>query len=420
MPFDVSRVREEFPALSLSDNDKPRVYFDNPGGTQVPRAVIDRFRHCLIETNANLGGHFRTTVAMDAVMEEARRAMADFLGAQSPEEIIFGQNMTSLTFHMSRCIASLLKPGDEIVVTQMDHDANISPWLLVARDRNCAVRWLPFDPETFEFDADSLGDIVGPRTRVVALNYASNVLGTINDVATLIGRIRALAPAAIVYVDAVQYAPHGLIDVRKLDCDMLVCSPYKFFGPHQGVLWGRREVLDRLDSYKVRPAGDVLPYRFETGTLGHEGVAGILGTVEYFTWLGDTMGDPVPVEGDNARRTSIKAAWRVLGEYETGLTRRLIDGLSAMPEVRILGISNPNAMYKRVPTVAITHKRLKPIEIARAFADRNVFVWNGHNFAVETARRLNLLETGGALRTGLAHYNTESEVDFALGVLDDL
>lgn len=419
MALDIARIRTAFPSLSVADGGRRCVYFDNPGGTQVPRQVIDRTVDCLTRANANLGGAFASSIAAGEIVDEAHQAMADFLGAASAEEIVFGQNMTTLTFHVSRSIGLTLKPGDEIVVTRMDHDANIAPWLLLARDRGCMVRWLDFDPATFEFDLSRIDDVVGPRTRVFAVNYASNCTGTISDVGRIAALVKARAPDAIVYVDAVQLAPHALIDVQALGCDMLVCSPYKFFGPHQGVLWGRRDLLASLEPYKVRPADDALPYRFETGTLSHEGMAGTLGAVEYFAWIGETMGGAMaPAPGESPRRRAVRAAWSALADHELALTNRLVDGLRARPGVIVQGITDPAAFRRRVPTVSFTHERLSPAVLAQGFADEGIFVWSGHNYAVEVVRTLGLLDRGGVLRIGLAHYNTAEEIDLCLDVLD--
>ncbi|HEX4573447.1 MAG TPA: cysteine desulfurase-like protein [Dongiaceae bacterium] len=421
MSLDVARIRAEFPSLAIADSGRPRIYFDSPGGTQTPKAVIDRTIDCLVNCNANLGGPFVTSQAAGRLVDEAHAAMADLLGAASPAEIVFGQNMTTLTFHISRSIARNLEPGDEVIVTRMDHDANIAPWLLVAHDRGCRVRWLDFDRGSFEFDPAELDRLLGERTRVVALNYASNATGTINDVAGMTQRVRASAPKAMVYVDAVQLAPHRLVDVQAIGCDFLVCSPYKFFGPHQGVLWGRADRLMSLSPFKVRPADDTLPARFETGTLSHEGMAGTLGAVEYLAWVGKELAPQVPARaGENERRRWIRAAWQALEIHERGLTRRLVEGLQRLPGIKIQGITDPAAFDRRVPTVSFIHDRLAPSEMSAGFAREGIFVWDGHNYALEVITHLGLLESGGVLRVGLAHYNTAEEVDRLLDVLGQM
>jgi cysteine desulfurase family protein (TIGR01976 family) len=421
MSLDAARIRTEFPSLAISDSGRPRIYFDSPGGTQTPKAVIDRTVDCLVNCNANLGGPFVTSQAAGRLVDEAHAAMADLLGAASPAEVVFGQNMTTLTFHISRSIARNLEPGDEIIVTRMDHDANIAPWLLVARDRGCRVRWLDFDRGSFEFDPAELDRLLCERTRVVALNYASNATGTINDVTGMTAQVRTRAPKAIVYVDAVQLAPHRLIDVQAIGCDFLVCSPYKFFGPHQGVLWGRADHLMSLSPFKVRPADDSLPSRFETGTLSHEGMAGTLGAVEYLAWVGKELALEVPARsGESERRRAIRAAWQALEIHERGLTGRLVEGLQRLPGIKIQGITDPAAFDRRVPTVSFIHDRLAPAEMSSAFAREGIFVWDGHNYAFEVITHLGLLESGGVLRVGLAHYNTPEEVDRLLDVLGQM
>lgn len=409
MPFDLDAVRAQFPALTLTDNGKRRIYFDNPAGTQVPRTVADAMSRCLLETNANAGGRFITSQAVDNVIESARAAMADFLNAETPDEIVFGQNMTTITLHMSRSIGRLFSRGDEIILSRMDHDANVWPWVLIARDLGLEVKWLSFNTETFEFDLDLLDELFSDRTRLVCIGGASNLLGTINDVAAVCARARSAG--ALTYVDGVQSVPHVATDVREIGCDFLACSPYKFFGPHQGVLYGRRELLERLEPYKVRPAPENYPGCFETGTQCHEGFAGITAAVEYFAWIGESMA------GASGRRSALTAAMDILFEYEKVLAERLIDGLLDIDDVRILGISDKQALDRRVPTVSFTHSRVAPADIAQRLADDNIFVWSGHNYAVEVARSLDILESGGAVRIGPVHYNSLDEVDETLALL---
>ncbi|MEX1266382.1 MAG: cysteine desulfurase-like protein, partial [Woeseia sp.] len=286
MTYDIDAICNQFPALALKDGNTTRVYFDNPAGTQVPQIVVDRMTECLVEANANLGGFFATSQRADRIVDEAHAAMADFLNASSPDEIIFGQNMTTITLHVSRSLGRLFSAGDEIILSRMDHDANISPWLLLAEDLGLKVRWLPFNVETFEFDLSALDELLNERTRLVCVGGASNLTGTINDIKTICSKARAAE--AWTYIDAVQLAPHVAIDVQDLGCDFLACSPYKFFGPHQGVLWGRKERLEALHPYKVRPAPESLPDCFETGTQSHEGMAGTGAAVDYFAWIGKT------------------------------------------------------------------------------------------------------------------------------------
>ena len=419
--YDVARIRREFPALAVKDDGRPRIFLDNPGGTQIARRAIERMTDYLTAMNANAGGHFITSRDSDRLLDEAHAAMADFLGTTDPAEIIFGQNMTTLTFHVSRSIGRMLSPGEEIVVTRMDHDANVSPWLMLAEDHGAAVRWLDFDPATSRYRLDALDDILSERTRLVAVNYASNAIGTINDVRSIASAAREVG--ALTYVDAVQFAPHVLTDVSALGADFLACSSYKFYGPHQGILWGRRDLLESLTPYKVRPASDELPGRFETGTLSHEGLAGVLGTVEHWAWIGETMGGApgrdtgIPASG--GRRERIKAAFDVVVEYEQSLCRKLINGLTQIDGVRIHGLTDPSDDADRVPTVAVTMDGRSPDVLCRALADANIFTWDGHYYAVEVVNRLGLMDAGGMLRIGLGQYNNADEVDALLNVLED-
>jgi cysteine desulfurase family protein (TIGR01976 family) len=287
--FSIEAVRGQFPALSLTDKGRRRIYLDNPAGTQVPQAVADAVSCCLLTTNANLGGYFETTIAAQSVVDEAHQAMADFLGAAGPEEIIIGANMTTLTYHMSRTLGRTLKPGDEIILTRMDHDGNVSPWLQLAEDLGLVVRWLPFDEKSWQVEEEALAGLLSNKTRLVALNYASNLTGSINRVKALTAI--AKRAGALVYVDAVQFAPHGLIDVQELGCDFLICSAYKFFGPHMGVLWGRLDIIDDLKPYKCRCSSNGLPERFELGTPQIELMAGLTAAVDYFAGLGAAAGE---------------------------------------------------------------------------------------------------------------------------------
>ncbi len=404
--FDVHAARRQFPALALQDQDKPRVYFDNPAGTQVPQQVIDRTVDCLIHKNANLGGYFKTTLDASHLVAEAHQACADFYNASTPEEIIFGQNMTTLTLHFSRCLGKRFQKGDEIILSRMDHDANIAPWLLLADDLGLVVRWMDFDPETYEFPADALTKVLSSKTKVLAMGMASNCTGTVNDVAHFAKQ--AKAAGAIVYLDAVQFAPHYFIDVQSLNADFVVSSAYKWFGPHQGILWGRKSLLQETFGYKVRPVGEALPDKFETGTLSHEGMAGCLGAIEYLAQFGQ----------GTSRAATLKSAWDNLAHYEHGITLQLIEGLLKVKGLTVRGITSANAMHRRVPTVSFTVDNVNPKGLAKHFAAENIFVWSGHNYALETINAMGLMDQGGVLRVGLAHYNTAAEVDALLGSLN--
>ena len=352
--FRVGAIRARFPALTQSVGDQPVVFLDNPGGTQVPRAVVDAMAEYLIHSNANHGGAFATSQRSDAILHEAHVAMADMLNAASADEIVFGPNMTTLTLGVSRALAREMGPGDEIVVTRMDHDANISPWLLVAEDRGATVRWADFDVEDYTLDMQSLRDLINERTKIVAMGYASNALGTVNDVAAIARW--AHDAGALVFVDAVQYAPHGPIDVQALDCDLLACSAYKFYGPHIGVLYGKYDLLDRLRAYKVRPAPVDPPGKYETGTQNHEGIAGTLAAVNYLAEIGEQYGkdyaDRFP--GFAGRRLHLKTGMTVLREYDHMLSAAILDELETLSSVRIHGIADRERLEERVPTVSFT------------------------------------------------------------------
>ena len=410
--LDVQAVRRQFPALQESYNGRPGVFFDNPGGTQVHATVIQAMADYLTRRNANVHGAFITSRRTDEVIAYARQAAADLLGA-APEEVIFGNNMTSLTFHLSHSLGQEFGPEDEIVVTRLDHDANVAPWLMLAEDTGAQVRWADVDLETCTLDMDHLQSLINPRTKLVALGYASNAVGTINDVKAVIGWAQAVG--AYTFIDAVQFAPHGWIDVKELGCDFLACSAYKFFGPHAGLLYGKREHLARLRAYRVRPAGDELPGKWETGTKNHEGMAGTAAAIDYIASLGAQYGTAAP---SATRREKLRAAWPVIAEYELMLMDRLITGLKAIPTVRIYGITDRFEWKKRMATVSIRKEGLTPEALAQKLGAENIFVWNGNFYALSISERLGVEPSGGLVRIGLAHYNTLEEVDRCLTVID--
>ena len=414
------QVRSRFPALNPELNPLAPIFLDNPGGTQVPLQVVHSISDYLTLKNANLGGAFVTSVRSGETFEKAHQDMAQFLNATSAQEIVFGQNMTTLTLQMSRALGHRFQKGDEIIITEMEHDANYTPWVLMARDHELVVKVLPFNRDTFEFDLDALDALLSPKTRLLCMNHASNMTGTINDVA--LASKKARSAGALVYVDSVQFAPHGVIDVQEIDCDFLVCSPYKFFGPHLGVLWGRHSVLSEIHPYKLNAASDDLPDRFETGTLNYEGMAGVSAVMDYFEWIGGEFCDPQTLQSYShfeKRRQYICAAMDFCFEFEKPMARYLIEGLNAMKGVHILGITDPGAMDRRVPTVSFTIEKHQPLEIANMLGKRNVQVWNGHNYAIAPMSALGLLDQGGAIRIGLAHYNTMEEIDFTLSLLGE-
>ncbi len=406
-------VRSHFPALASE-----AIFFDNPGGTQVAQEVIARMEHYLLHTNANHGGAFYTSHASDGVVAEARQAMADFLNASQPEEIIFGQNMTSLTLHMSRSLARTLNPGDELVVTRLDHDANIAPWLLIAEDRGCTVNRVDIHPEDCTLNMEEMERLITPRTKIVAVGYASNAVGTVNDVARVVQLAHAVG--ALCYVDAVQYAPHKPIDVQELDCDFLACSAYKFFGPHTGILYGKYELLEQLTAYKVRPAGNEPPDKFETGTQSFESIAGVLGAMEYLAWVGTSFGSEFAHEYQKrfgGRRLALKQGMAAIEAYELDINRALLDGLSCVPGLCIWGITDPQRMHQRVPTFSFSLEGWHPREVAEMLDKEGIYVWDGNFYALAVLERLGLEEHGGIVRVGLTHYNIQPEIDRLVAAL---
>lgn len=410
--FPIDAVRSRFPALSREVAGQPAIYFDAPGGTQACDAAIGAMVAHLSSGTSNSGGPFATSVETDRLSEDAHAAIADLLGAR-PGEIAFGPNMTSLTFAVSRALARDWGEGDELIVTRLDHDANVSPWLEAAEDRGMTVRWLDFDPATGRWSLEDLRALLGPRTRLVALGVASNALGTINPIAEAVELIRERTDA-LVYIDAVQSVPHLVTDVVALGADFVACSPYKFFGPHQGVLRMSSRLDDRVRAYKVRPAGNDGAHRFETGTPSFEGQAGVLGTIAYLEWLGE-LSDP----SANSRRARLVAAMTAAAAHERALGERLLAGLATIPGLKLWG---PPTMDDRVPTFSFTITGHDAHAIAQHLAERGIFAWAGHFYAVEVVGRLGLADAGGLLRVGLCHYNTADEVDrliAALGALSE-
>jgi cysteine desulfurase family protein (TIGR01976 family) len=408
MPLDLTKIRSQFPALQQHSGV---VFFDNPGGTQIAQQSLDRINAYLTQHNANHGGAFATSQKSDAVLDEAHAAMADFYNAARPEEIVFGNNMTTLTLHISRSISRGWNPGDTIVVTRLDHDANVTPWVLAAQDRGVAVRWVDFDVEDGTLKLDDFAAAMETHPRLVAVGYASNALGTINPLKKLVQM--AHAAGAQVYIDAVQYAAHGLIDVQDLGCDFLISSAYKFFGTHAGILYGRYDLLDELFAYKVRPAPNTLPDRFETGTQNHEGIAGVLGAIEYLQWVGQTFGQDYQEKyGDHfsGRRLHLKQAMSAIRAYEFEISRAVLGVLEEIPGVRLYGLADVHRLEERVPTFAFTLNGWHSRQVAEELSRQNIYVWDGNYYAINVTERLGLEETGGMVRVGPVHYNTLDEV----------
>lgn len=409
--FDPTELRSHFPSLRQRVNDQPAVFLDGPGGTQTPQNVIEAMGHYLAHDNSNLGGAFATSQHTGAAVAEARQAMADFFNANRPEEIVFGQNMTSLTFSMSRAISRTWSPGDEIVVTHLDHDANISPWLMAAADRGVTVRWLDFRPADCTLDIDRLPSLLNEKTRLVAVSHASNAVGTIVDVATVTRLAHEVG--ALVYVDAVHVAPHYPIDVQALACDFLVASAYKFFGPHTGILYGKYALLERLEAYKVRPASGDPPEKWETGTQSFESICGVRAAIDYLAEMGARYGQATaaPLVGFSRRRLQLKQAMQSIKQYEQTLSQRFLQQVASMPGLHVYGVTDVERLSERVPTFALSLAGYSPRQVAEILGLQGIFVWDGHYYAVAVMERLGLLDRGGLVRIGFVHYNTPEEVD---------
>ncbi len=412
-PQQVELCRRQFPALARRVGDRPAVFFDGPAGTQVPNRVIDAIGDYLRTNNANHGGAFVTSRVSDSLLDSAHQAVADLLGADDADCVAFGPNMTSLTFAFSRSLARTWRGGDEVVVTRLDHDANVTPWVMAAHDAGAEVRFASIRRDDCTLDLDDLRRNITARTRLVAIGGASNSTGGLNPVQQIVEW--AHEAGAEVFLDAVHLAPHARIDVQRLGCDFLACSVYKFFGPHVGVLWGRRERLEALPAYKLRPASDALPSKWMTGTQNHECIAGTLAAIDYLADLGRTLaGSP-----ELNRREALDSAYRHIRQYEIELSVRLLAGLANLNRVKVWGITDPARLDERVPTVSITHSRRKPRELAEYLDERGIFVWHGNYYALQLTETLGL-EPEGMVRIGLVHYNTPEEIDRLLAALAEL
>jgi cysteine desulfurase family protein (TIGR01976 family) len=409
--LDLTWVRAQFPSLAQAVHGHPAVFLDGPGGTQVPQRVIDAIADHLARNNANTGGAYQTSRNTDRMVAEARSAMADFLNCEA-DEIVFGPNMTTLTFAMSRAIGRELGPGDEIVLTLLDHDANFSPWKAL-EEKGVTIRTVKFNQADCTLDMQDLAAKIGDRTRLVAVGYASNAVGTINNVAEVVRLARQAG--ALSYIDAVHYAPHGPIDVRALDCDFLACSTYKFFGPHMGVLYGKREHLKRLHPYKVRPSSNNIPGCWESGTLNHECIAGIKACVDYWEELGRRAQPAVAT-----RRAAILAAHEAIHQHERKMTEKMIAGLLAIPGLKLYGISDPQSFKNRCATFVVRIEGHTPLELATKLGERGFFTWDGNYYALNLTEQLDVERLGGFLRIGLVHFNTVEEVERLLGALREI
>lgn len=409
----INGIRDQFPALSREVEGQSVAFFDGPAGTQVPQCVIDAVSAYFVDHNANHGGLFQTSRESDVVLAAAHQAVADFLGADDPHTVAFGPNMTTLTLSLSRSLARTWNPGDEVIVSRLDHDANFTPWVLAAADAGAVVRYIDINPEDCTLDMDDFKRKLSDRTRLVAVGCASNAVGTVNPVKEIC-RLSSEA-GALTFLDAVHFAPHSLIDIEDFGCDFLSCSAYKFFGPHIGILWGRRELLEELTAYKLRPASNELPEKWMTGTQNHECIAGTLAAVDYLADLGRT------VSGDASmpRRRALESAYEAITTYEQQLIWKLIEGLQSLDSIKLWGIDNPERRSERLPTISITHHGRNPAQMAEELGQRGFFVWNGNYYAQPLTERLGL-EPDGMIRVGIVHYNTSDEVDRLLGALAEI
>jgi len=406
--FDIDWVRAQFPSLKLQVNGHVAAFLDGPAGTQVPKQVIEAVENYFVNANANTYGAFETSRRNDAMIAAARAAMADFFNCH-PNEVVFGQNMTTITFALARAIGRELKAGDEIVVTTLDHDANVAPWRAL-EEKGVVIQEVDIRENDCTLDLEDLKRKITPKTKLVAVGYASNMVGTINPIAEITNL--AHAAGALMFVDAVHFAPHGLIDVRALNCDFLVCSPYKFFGPHMGTLYGKRELLQRFKPYKVRPATDAIPDCWETGTQVQELIVGIGAAVEYIAELGRHRDASA-----KSRREAFEAAYRATVPYERTLLTKLLDGLKTIRGVKVYGITDPKRFAERCSTISLRMGEHHPTEIAKFLGDRGLFTWDGNFYAMNLSERLGVEPKGGVLRIGLVHYNTMEEVDRLLSSL---
>ena len=410
--FDLESVRSQFPAFNRTVEGRPVVFLDGAAGSQVPSRVAEAVSGYLTGTNANHGGPFATSVESDAMLDAAHQAAADFLGTADPDTVAFGANMTTLTLAVSRALASTWQPGDRILVSRLDHDANVTPWTLAAHDAGVAVDHIDIHPDTATLDLDTLHDRITDSTRLVAVGAASNLSGSINPVTEITQAAHRVG--ALVFVDAVHLAPHRLLNVEAWDCDLLACSAYKFFGPHVGLLWGRRNLLESLKAYKLRPASNQLPDKWMTGTGNHEGIAGVGEAIEYLADLGRDV-DPTA----ESRRQALATAFRAIGDHERELSLGLLDGLVRLPGVTIHGITDADLIDQRVATYSITHDQLSPGELAKHLARRGIFTWAGNHYALPVTEALGL-EPGGTLRISALHYNTLEEIERTISALGDV
>ena len=404
-------IRDQFPSLARLYQGEPLVYLDGPAGTQVPTCVADRIRDVLIHHSANRSGKFITSHEVDAIMREAHAATADLLRANDPDSIAFGPNMTTLTLAFSRALAATWKPGDEILVSRLDHDANFTPWVLAARDAGATLRTIDIHPEDATLDMQSLKSQLTTHTKLVAVTAASNAVGSCTDIPTIARMVHEVG--AELFVDAVHYAPHRRIDVQHWDCDYLVCSAYKFFGPHIGILYGRPERLRAIQPYKLRPSPNDLPGRWMTGTQNHACVAGVTAAIDYLASLAD---DQLPNGGSRSRSEKLDATFEWIERIERDLIQRLLRGLATIPNLKVHGITDPARAYERAPTLAFSVPGLDSALFAERLGQAGICAWHGNYYALPLTLALGT-EPQGMVRLGCMHYNTQAEIDRTLAAI---
>ena len=409
----IQKCRIQFPALAREHDGQPAIFLDGPAGTQVTQSVIDAISHYYCTCNANHGGQFATSRESDVLVQQAHQALADFVGADNWREVVFGANMTSLTFAFSRAVSQTWSAGDNIVVTRLDHDANVSTWALAARDQQVEVRYADIHKQDCTLDVDDLKSKIDERTRLVAVGFASNSSGSINPVKEITAYAKQFQTQ--VFIDAVHSAPHRLIDVAGIGCDFLACSTYKFFGPHIGVLWAKSEILENLEAYKVRPSSMDIPDKWMTGTQNFASLCGSRAAVDYIADLGRTLAD----DGSLSRREALQVAYAAITKYEDDLCTNMIAGLKSIEGLRIHGITEDERMQERVPTVSVTHPKLTAAELANQLGERGIYAWDGNYYALELTEQLGL-EPDGMVRLGLVHYNTQQEVDRLITALKEI
>ena len=402
--YPINQIRGAFPGLERTLGGVRAIFFDGPGGSQVPSSVAEAVSEYLLHKNANTGMSFATSVETDQVISEALQACADFIGCSDPSEVVFGQNMTSLNIQLAGALSRTWSSEDEVVVTRLDHDGNVRPWVLAAKWSGASIRKIDVDPSDCTLDMDSVIESICDRTALVAVGAASNLSGPINDVRRIVEIAHDFG--AEVVVDAVHYAPHSLIDVEEWGCDYLLCSPYKFFGPHQGLLWGRGDRMSELPVAKLRVSSEKIPFRWMTGTQSHEGIAGTMAAIEHIAWIGRQY------TGDNSlsRRDALKQAYSAIETHERGLCLKMLEGLGEIDGLKVWGITDPSRISERSPTVSFTHPKMDASEIGDRLADRGIFVWAGNFYALELTEALEL-EPEGVLRAGVLQYNTMGEVE---------